>query len=144
MSEADLENYFWTIGASGKRGSEALAAGCVGMFGIGGFANFGVCDGLEVISQIAGTAHGTLTRLSKADIEAARPAIPSVTLERSDAAAPRGTFVIGHMREAPNASELKAYLHDFVRFVPTLITVNGEKISQGRFSMSTTGPICAR
>jgi molecular chaperone HtpG len=134
MSEADLENYFWTIGASGKRGDEALAAGCVGMFGIGGFANFGVCDGLEVISQIAGAAHGTMTRLSKADIEAARPAIPSVTVERSDVAAPRGTVVIGHMREAPKADELKAYLRDFVRFVPTLINFNGEKISQGRFS----------
>ena len=47
MSASDLENYFWTIGASGKRTDEALAAGCVGTFGIGGFANFGVCDELE-------------------------------------------------------------------------------------------------
>ena len=47
MTEADLQNYFWTIGASGKRGKEALEAGCVGMFGIGGFANFGVCNTLE-------------------------------------------------------------------------------------------------
>ena len=51
MSEADLQNFFWTIGASGKRTGEASKAGCVGMFGIGGFANFGVCDTLEVISQ---------------------------------------------------------------------------------------------
>ena len=43
MSANDLENFFWTIGASGKRTNEALAAGCVGMFGIGGFANFGFC-----------------------------------------------------------------------------------------------------
>lgn len=134
MTSADLQNYFWTIGASGKRGDEALAAGCVGMFGIGGFANFGVCDGLEVISQVAGAAHGTGTRLSKDDIEAARPAIPSVTVIRSDDAAPRGTIVIGHMRDMPKADELKRYLRDFVRFVPTLITFDGEKISQGRFS----------
>lgn len=134
MTEADLRNYFWTIGASGKRGDEALAAGCVGMFGIGGFANFGVCVGLEVISQIDGAEHGTRTRLSKDDIEATRPAIPSVAVEPSDDAAPRGTLVIGHMRDTPNADELKGYLADFVRFVPTLITFNGEKISQGRFS----------
>ena len=134
MTAADLQNYFWTIGASGKRDDEALAAGCVGMFGIGGFANFGVCDGLEVISQVVGAAHGTGTRLSKDDIEAARPAIPSVTVVSSDAAAPRGTIVIGHLRNTPNADELKGYLRDFVRFVPTLITFNDEKISQGQFS----------
>src|SRR3990170_609523 len=66
MSAGDLQNFFWTIGASGKRTPEALAAGCVGMFGIGGFANFGVCESLEVISQTKDAAHGTLTRLSEA------------------------------------------------------------------------------
>ena len=51
MTREQLQNLFWTIGASGKRTPEARAAGCVGMFGIGGFANFGVCDDLTVISQ---------------------------------------------------------------------------------------------
>src|ERR1039458_1231955 len=54
MSLDDLRNLFWTIGASGKRTDEARAAGCVGMFGIGGFANFGVCDEVRVVSQGAG------------------------------------------------------------------------------------------
>jgi molecular chaperone HtpG len=134
MSESDLQNFFWTIGASGKRTSEAIAAGCVGMFGIGGFANFGVCDTLEVISQIPGSAHGTLTRLAEADIRAAGAAIPSVTVETSDSAAPRGTVVIGSMRETPNAEQLRQYLQDFVRFVPTAIYFNGEKVSQAKFS----------
>jgi molecular chaperone HtpG len=133
MSASDLENFFWTIGASGKRTPEALAAGCVGMFGIGGFANFGVCDTLEVISQASGAAHGTLTRLSESDIRAAGAAIPSVTVENSDAAAPRGTTVIGHLREAPNVDQLRRYLEDFVRFVPTAIYFNSEKISQRTF-----------
>ena len=35
MSKKDLQGFFWTIGSSGKRGDEARAAGCVGMFGIG-------------------------------------------------------------------------------------------------------------
>jgi molecular chaperone HtpG len=134
MSEADLENFFWTIGASGKRTEEAVAAGCVGMFGIGGFANFGVCHTLEVISQPAGVPHGTLTRLSEADIRAAGAAIPNVTVQPSDAAAPRGTVVVGHLRAAPNIQELGRYLQDFVRFVPTAIYFDGEKISQSRFS----------
>ena len=51
MSRADLQGFFWTIGSSGKRGEEAKEAGCVGMFGIGGFANFGVCDRLVVTSR---------------------------------------------------------------------------------------------
>lgn len=134
MSERDLESFFWTIGASGKRTSEALAAGCVGMFGIGGFANFGVCDTLEVISQIEGAPHGTLTRLSEADIQAARGAIPSVTVELSDLAAPRGTIVIGHMRAVPNVQQVKEYLRDFIRFVPTAIFFNEALLSKSPFS----------
>ena len=134
MSASDLENFFWTIGASGKRTKEAIAAGCVGMFGIGGFANFGVCHTLEVISQTDGAAHGTLTRLSEADIKAAGTAIPSVTVEQSDSSAPRGTIVIGYMRGGPNVDQLRRYLQDFVRFVPTAVYFNTIKISQGRFS----------
>ena len=134
MSEADLQNYFWTIGASGKRSREARDAGCVGMFGIGGFANFGVCNVLEVTSQTADAPMGTLTRLSEADIKAAGAAIPSVTVEPSDAAGPRGTIVVGRMRQVPNVDELKTYLKDFVRFVPIAIRFNGEKISQQNFA----------
>ena len=134
MSASDLENFFWTIGASGKRTQEAIAAGCVGMFGIGGFANFGVCRALEVISQTGDVAHGTLTRLSQDDIEAAKGAIPSVFVETSDAAAPRGTIVIGHLRQPANLDELRRYLQDFVRYVPTAIYFNGQKLSQNTFS----------
>ena len=86
MSASDLENYFWTIGASGKRTQEAIASGCVGMFGIGGFANFGVCHTLEVISQTPDSEHGTLTRLSEANIQEASGAIPDVSVEESDQA----------------------------------------------------------
>jgi molecular chaperone HtpG len=134
MSEADLQNFFWTIGASGKRTGEALKAGCVGMFGIGGFANFGVCDRLEVISQTEGASSGTYTSLSQDDIKAAGIAIPSVTVKPNDDAAPRGTVVIGHLRESPNVEDLRGYLRDFVRFVPIHVAFNRERISQARFS----------
>jgi molecular chaperone HtpG len=134
MSPSDLQNYFWTIGASGKRTQEALAAGCVGTFGIGGFANFGVCEALEVTSQTKDALQGTLTRLSESDIRAAGTAIPSVTKQSSGAAAPRGTIVTGHLRDAPNVDELRRYLQDFVRFVPTAIYFNQQNVSQGRLS----------
>ena len=134
MSADDLRNYFWTIGASGKRTKEALAAGCVGTFGIGGYANFGVCEALEVISQVEGVPDGTFTRLSEADIQTAGNAIPNVTIHDSNDAAPRGTLVVGHLRDAPNVAQLLAYLKDFVRFVPTAVYFNGEKVSQKRLS----------
>ena len=134
MTSEDVRRYFWTIGASGKRTPEALAAGCVGTFGIGGFANFGVCEELVVISQTKASSHGTLTRLSEHDISAAGTAIPSVTIESSDEAAPRGTIVTGHLRAPPNVEDLRGYIREFVRFVPTAINFNGQKVSQVRFS----------
>ena len=134
MSEEDLQNFFWTIGASGKRTSEALAAGCVGTFGIGGFANFGVCDTVEVISQRQSDQQGTLTRLSQAEIERAGTAIPSVSKESSDRAAPRGTIVVGTLRGDPNVEELRRYLTDFVKYVPTAVYFGGKLISQSQMS----------
>lgn len=136
MTADDLRNYFWTIGASGKRTKEALAVGCVGTFGIGGFANFGVCGTLEVISQTTDEDHGTLTRLSESDIREAGNTIPNVTTEISDVAAPRGTVVIGHLRETPNLDELQSYLEDFARFVPVAVHFNGRRISQTRFAVA--------
>lgn len=130
MSKEDLRRFFWTIGASGKRSEEARKAGCVGMFGIGGFANFGVCDTLTVISQIETESTGTLTRLSEDTIQQAGSAIPQVQSESSEDAAPRGTLVIGHLRQQPNVEELKRYIRDFVRFAREPITFNGELIAQ--------------
>lgn len=134
MTPAELASLFWTIGASGKRTHEAAAAGCVGTFGIGGFANFGVCDKLEVISKTEDATHGTLTRLSEADIRSAGASIPSVNVEPSDASAPRGTVVAGYLRSNANIDELRQYLRDFVRFVPIAIYFNGDKVSLGKFS----------
>lgn len=134
MTKAELQTLFWTIGASGKRTPEAAAAGCVGTFGIGGFANFGICSKLEVISKTQEAAHGTLTSLSQDDIRKAGARIPSVTAEVSDDSAPRGTIVVGHLRNDPSVEELRRYLRDFVRFVPIPIFFNGEKVSQVRFT----------
>lgn len=134
MSDNDLKSYFWTIGASGKRTPEALAAGCVGTFGIGGFANFGVCSALEVNSKTEMCEQGTLTRLSEADIKNSGTTIPSVTREVSDIAAPRGTVVVGYLRKPAPVNELRSYLLDFVRYVPTAVHFNEENISQKPFS----------
>jgi hypothetical protein len=134
MTLDDLQNYFWTIGASGKRTPEALSAGCVGTFGIGGFANFGVCDTLEVTSQVAQAEHGTRTRLSKEGIETAGTGLPSISFDPSDDAAPRGTLVTGRLRQPGDVNQIREYLRDFVRYVPMGIFFNGEKLSQQKLS----------
>lgn len=134
MTKAELQSLFWTIGASGKRTPEAAAAGCVGTFGIGGFANFGICNKLVVISKTQDATHGTLTRLSQDDIERAGARIPTVSVEASDESAPRGTIVVGHLRSDPNVEEMRRYLRDFVRFVPIAVFFNGEKVSQAKFT----------
>lgn len=134
MTTKELQTLFWTIGASGKRTPEAAAAGCVGTFGIGGFANFGICSKLEVISKIQEASHGTITYLSQDDIKSAGARVPKVHAEPSDDSAPRGTIVVGHLRNDPNIEEMRNYLRDFVRFVPIAVFFNGEKVSQKKFN----------
>ena len=51
MTLEDQRDHFWRAGSSGKNNPEAIAAGVVGTFGIGGLANFGVCQKLTVISE---------------------------------------------------------------------------------------------
>lgn len=130
MSAEDLRRYFWTIGASGKRNAEAQSAGCVGMFGIGGFANLGVCDRLVVVSQPESESCGTATSLSEEDIKKSGSSLPQVQAIPSGEAAPRGTLVLGHLREQANIPELERYIRDFVRFSSEQIRFNGVVISR--------------
>ena len=60
MSSDDLRHLYWTIGTSGKRNEEARAAGCVGMFGIGGFANLNQSQGGMCIYGALGIRLGGL------------------------------------------------------------------------------------
>src|SRR5205823_4456048 len=106
-------------------------AGCVGMFGIGGFANLGVCDKLTVISQADADRVGHATWLSQEIIQATRGGIPQVQSSESTEAAPRGTLVIGHLRATPNIDELLQYLTDFVRYAEEHIYFNGKLVSRG-------------
>src|ERR1700720_4026623 len=42
MSEADLRDYFWTIGKTSKNNPDSIRCNVIGRFGIGAFANFGI------------------------------------------------------------------------------------------------------
>jgi hypothetical protein len=135
MSLDDLQRLFWTIGASGKRTDEARAAGCVGMFGIGGFANFGVCDELRVVSQPAAEPIGHWTQLSRSDIEAAGGGIPRVSHGEDAGAAPRGTIVRGVLKEQMDKGALSTFLQDFVQYAEEHVFFNGVLISRRPFQL---------
>ncbi|MEO1594425.1 MAG: ATP-binding protein [Pseudomonadota bacterium] len=134
MSRDELAGLFWTIGASGKHTDEARDAGCVGMFGIGGFANFGVCDVLEVVSKRLDESNGTSTRLTRKDIDQAEASIPDVIVSESPLADPQGTVVIGTLIDVPDLNQLKTYLRDFVQYVDVPVFFDGECISQKKIA----------
>ena len=135
MSAEDLRNLFWRIGASGKRTEEASEAGCVGRFGIGGFANFGVCDTLIITSQ-ADNHPGHRTELSRSDIEGV-VGMPKVTQQPSDQASPRGTIVEGILNAPAQLDQLLRYAKEIVRFCREPIYFNGELISGDQISART-------
>lgn len=132
MSLDDLGRYYWTIGTSGKTTEEARMAGCIGMYGIGGFANFGVCAKLEVTSQTLGSSTGTKTWLFRSDLENESGHLPTVHYETSSDASPNGTIVTGELDAAPNVRELRDYIRGFVQHVLFPISFNGEVISGER------------
>ncbi|MCY3690773.1 MAG: ATP-binding protein [Chloroflexota bacterium] len=128
MSSDDLRHLYWTIGASGKRTEEARAAGCVGMFGIGGFANLGVCEKLVVISQAEQSGGGNRTELGRSEIDGAI-GLPQVALQPSTEAFPRGTIVEGVLTGPVQGNQLRQYIEEIVRYCREPIYFNDNLIS---------------
>ncbi len=129
MSSKDQQELFWRIGASGKNTPEARRAGCIGTFGIGGFANFGVCNRLVVTSKREGYP-GCRTSLQRSDFG---ESTPTVTTEPSEDSGPHGTIVEAELINPGDPQQLKDYLKSFVRYVPELVTFNEENISGAQF-----------
>ena len=131
MSSDDLRHLYWTIGASGKRNEEARAAGCVGMFGIGGFANLGVCEKLVVISQTEQSNGGNRTELGRSEIDST-VGLPQVALQPSTDAFPRGTIVEGILTDPVEGDHLRQYIEEIVRYCREPIYFNDNLISGQR------------
>lgn len=138
MSREELINNFWTMGASGKNTAEARAAGCIGTFGIGGFANFGICQTLEVTSRSATSTTAQRTSLSQAAFAEDPSRLPVVRCEATEELGTRGTVVRGISDKPFDAGGLSKYIEPFVRHVREAIFFNGVKISQESFD--TTSP----
>ena len=132
MTKEQLRQNFWTMGASGKHTEEAKRAGCIGTFGIGGFANFGVCDQLTVISRTAACSVTHETSLSKAEFRTLEGQLPTVRYEESDRLASNGTIVIGVASVEFDRHGLLDYIKQFVANVEEPVYFEGSKISGGR------------
>lgn len=133
MTCDELQANFWTMGASGKNTPEARAAGCIGTFGIGGFANFGVCETLEVTSRSHDCSVAHQTALSRAAFSTERYALPKVSYAESTSLSHRGTVVRGIGKDPFDVDGLLTYLRQFVRHVREAVYFNGTKISQDLF-----------
>ncbi len=137
MTREELEANFWTMGASGKNTPEARAAGCIGTFGIGGFANFGVCETLMVTSRSQGCLTAHETSLSRAAFGAAQYSLPKVSYAESTLLRSHGTVVRGIGKAQFDAAGLKNYLRQFVRHVREKVLFDGANLSQDVFEVAS-------
>ena len=132
MTRDELRRNFWTMGASGKHTEEARRAGCIGTFGIGGFANFGVCDQLKVISRTAECSVAHETSLSKEEFDTLKGQLPTVKYQETDRLKSSGTIVIGLARTAFDKEKLLEYIRQFVANVTEPVYFDDTRISAGR------------
>ncbi len=135
MTLQEQRDCFWTMGASGKRNQEARDAGCIGSFGIGGFANAGVCTSLKVTSRSAAAKTAHWTKFFFADLETATGTLPEVRNGVDRYFKTRGTILEAELREPPNVAELRRFIQDCVRYANERVTFNGQVISQQKLSL---------
>ncbi len=125
MTEQEVEKNFWTAGCSGKNNADAKAAGVVGTFGIGAFANFGVCETLELTTQKFGTNKQFTCTAHRNDLEN----ICSGT-EVVDSTSYGTTITITIKKEHYiTVQRAVEYLTPYVKYIQIPVYVNEEKIS---------------
>ncbi len=130
MTKEELKTHFWTMGASGKNSEEARRAGCIGTFGIGGFANFGVCQRLTVISRTERCVVAHETSLARADFETGLGQLPKVAYQESSELSGHGTIVIGESDSEFDSEGLLSYIKQFVANVQEPVYFDGHLISR--------------
>jgi len=130
MSLEHMANYFWVLGKSSKNNAESKKYGVIGQFGIGAFANFGVCKSLEVHTYRK-YCNQIKSRVLKKDLEIGKTLC---TIENSNKKNTYGTIIIGELIERNlKDSELKKYLGNHIRFIPEKVYYNDELISNQEF-----------
>lgn len=128
MTPDDLRDHFWRAGASGKNNPEAISAGVVGTFGIGGLANFGICQKLTVITESASSKTRTKCQAERDTLSLEKDCISIENLAPTNEL---GTLIIAELpsNRTINVKEATDYLKTFVQHVPIPIFINGVQAS---------------
>jgi hypothetical protein len=135
MSQKDLIDYYWTLGKSSKKTDEAKNAGCIGQFGIGGFASFGVCSELHIHTSISENDKDKIhSFLYKSDLQ---NVLPQATYNQSNRITHRGTLVRCIPEHKFDVKTITQYLKLYVRHLPEKVYINGILLSGVPFQDST-------
>ena len=136
MTLDEQRTFFWTMGASGKNNKEARDARRIGSFGIGGFANAGVCTSLKVTSRSADARVAHWTKFVFADLKTATASkLPEVKSGVDRHFSGRGTVLEAELKEPPKVDELRRFIQDCVRYADERVTFNGLLISRQKLSV---------
>lgn len=127
MTGADMKIFYWSLGVTGKATQEAKDAGVVGTFGIGGMANFGVADELQLISRTDNNSPAIISSVQRDKLSTSEDCI---FYSQDSTPGPRGTTVVAKLSQALPPETARSYLHSIVRFVDIPVFTNGERISE--------------
>ena len=138
MDEQGLQENYWTAGHSGKNNPESRKAGVVGHFGIGAFANFGVCSRLEVNTMRIGTNTRYLCVAERDKMSGTQ--FPLTIQE--DNTGSYGTKISAILMPGITITEeqVEAYITKYVQFIPIPVTINGRTIKQKQLFVNRARP----
>lgn len=124
MSRADLRNHFWRAGSSSKNTKDARAAGVVGTFGIGAMANFGIAEELHVETEDVLAGERTVCAAQRSTLSVTEDCI---TFDPRPPTGSPGTTVTAVMQSGHpiQVDQARAYIAQFVEFLPVDVYVNG-------------------
>lgn len=135
MSPEEVEINFWTAGKSGKNNEKAMAAGVVGTFGIGAFANFGVCSHLHLSTK---KIFSNVKCLCDAD----RENLENIEMSAiTDDVSEYGTIIDATMDvdKQISAQDALDYITQYVQYLEIPVYFNGELISQHNYKQGDAG-----
>lgn len=133
MAYQDIISYYWNVGSSSKNTPEAREAGCIGQFGIGGFANFGICSEVHIYTaHYESSESERYSFVRKSDLQQNKDdlvIIPSQQLKH------HGTMIRCVPQKKFDVGSILTYLKRYVQHLPERVVVNGELISQMPFQL---------
>jgi len=141
MTVSDLQDHFWRAGSSGKNTPEAKAAGVVGTFGIGAMANFGIASELEVITESAITGVRSKCKAFRDSLSTKEDCI---TISPEASTGQPGTTVTATCMPGSsiNIGQAEQYIEQFVKYLPTAVTLNGN-LQSGKQLSEAIPPIAS-